>query len=86
MTFAERQADVESTWREHRAAPGRSGTNVAGTYFRRTRGRGTEPNLPRHRTTTGGRAVSLVPISDGHHDSALADDKDQAQDVTVVAD
>ena len=30
--------------------------------------------------------VGLAPIGDGHHESALADDKDQAQDTTVVAD
>lgn len=29
--------------------------------------------------------MSLVPVGDGHHESALADDKDQAQDTTVVA-
>ena len=30
--------------------------------------------------------MSLAPVGDGHHESALADDKDQAQDTTVVAD
>ena len=30
--------------------------------------------------------MSLVRIGDGHHESAVADDKDQAQDTTVVAD
>ena len=29
--------------------------------------------------------MSLVPICDGHRDSALADDRDQAQSVSVVA-